>query len=301
MKLRGACAFLFLSVFFIGLHGRSALAQEISARKVIFVVWPTEEGKQPVTATIDPLVILDGAHFLKVPEYDYKKEKESEAEIDRFEKKYFTFGQKYSLLMGGKDRGVLIVQGATGPALDPCFSMTATAKLPVIIAKSEMALAATSSQGLGLHENWRKKAAVEQRPIFLKLVRAYLAQNGLKGVSDEAIKIEELYSTKLGRKGFAALTGNVTVKQETGIHHIFLVAGKRGQRYEQVLATSHTEADEESADVVVESFLDQLDMDNDGLDEIVTMNSYYESVTYNIYKFEDGKWRKIYEGGGGGC
>jgi hypothetical protein len=298
MKMRGHCLFFLFLVLSPRLCVPNTFAQGASAQKVIFAVWPAEKGKQPADPVIDPIVILDGSHFVKLPEYDYKNQKESDVAIDQFEKNYFKLGRKYSLLMGGNDKGFLVVQGSTGLS---CVSMAATAKLPVMIAKPQMALATTSSQGLGLHENWRTKAAVEMHPIFLKLVKTYLAQNELKGISDAAIKVEELYSTKFEAKGFDALIGNITVKQKTGIHHAFLVAENRGQQYEQVLGSYHTEADDESADVVVESFLDQLDMDNDGFDEIVTINSHYESWTYNIYKFEHGKWQKIYEGGGGGC
>jgi len=38
-----------------------------------------------------------------------------------------------------------------------------------------------------------------------------------------------------------------------------------------------------------------------GVDEIVTISYYYESWDYAIYKEKDGKWEKVYKGGGGGC
>jgi hypothetical protein len=42
-------------------------------------------------------------------------------------------------------------------------------------------------------------------------------------------------------------------------------------------------------------------MDADGVDEIVTIAYFYEASRYRIYKEQYGMWKKVYEGGGGGC
>ena len=47
--------------------------------------------------------------------------------------------------------------------------------------------------------------------------------------------------------------------------------------------------------------MEQLDLDGDGTDEIVTINTYYEGWDYTIYKEQKGKWEKVCQGGGGGC
>ncbi len=48
-------------------------------------------------------------------------------------------------------------------------------------------------------------------------------------------------------------------------------------------------------------FVDQVDLDGDGVGEVVVMGSYYESNDYVIYKRQQGRWRPVYKGGGGGC
>jgi hypothetical protein len=47
--------------------------------------------------------------------------------------------------------------------------------------------------------------------------------------------------------------------------------------------------------------VEQLDLDGDGTDEIVTINTYYEGWDYTICKEQKGKWEKVYQGGGSGC
>jgi hypothetical protein len=46
--------------------------------------------------------------------------------------------------------------------------------------------------------------------------------------------------------------------------------------------------------------IDQLDLDSDGMAEVIIRNEYYESTDYTIYKKVKGQWREIYSGGGGG-
>jgi hypothetical protein len=35
--------------------------------------------------------------------------------------------------------------------------------------------------------------------------------------------------------------------------------------------------------------------------EVVVEGTYYESNDYVVYKRERGRWRPVYQGGGGGC
>jgi hypothetical protein len=48
-------------------------------------------------------------------------------------------------------------------------------------------------------------------------------------------------------------------------------------------------------------FVDQLDFDGDGVGEVIAAGGYYESNDYVIYKRQQGRWRPVYKGGGGGC
>jgi len=52
---------------------------------------------------------------------------------------------------------------------------------------------------------------------------------------------------------------------------------------------------------VEEDYMDQLDLDKDGVDEIVTISWYYKSWDYTIDRERKGMWQKVYQGGGVGC
>ena len=48
-------------------------------------------------------------------------------------------------------------------------------------------------------------------------------------------------------------------------------------------------------------FVDQLDLDGDGTDEIVVEVTGYESEAFLIYKRISGLWRRVHVGGQSGC
>jgi hypothetical protein len=47
--------------------------------------------------------------------------------------------------------------------------------------------------------------------------------------------------------------------------------------------------------------VDQLDLDNDGMDEVVVRSEFYEAWNYAVWRFDSNYWGQIFEGGGGGC
>jgi len=301
--MRAAASALLVSVVSV-LAILAALGPDVAAAQqpvpsqptVIFVVWAAEKGKEPPGSIIDPLVVIEGPALKKPPAFEFQNA--DDPKFVEFEKNYYRAGQTYPLLTGGSARGTLTVEKPVGVS---CSSMTAAVELPVVIPEHEMALAITSSGGLGLHANWRRHATPEERAAFLKLAAGYLQQNGVAETPVATMEIESLYWTKLHAGGLDSLIGDLKFKNATGIHYVFLVATKTGGDYGVALASHHVARDEDDADVTTESFVDQLDLDNDGVDEIVTIFGYYESWEYAIYKLQNGSWQKIYQGGGGGC
>jgi hypothetical protein len=275
-----------------------AQSQTQTAQTIVFSVMPPQKGKIPSAAIIDPIVLIRGSTLKEPPHESDEDKKEAVALFDQFEKNQYNRGHRYSLLLGGSPLGIATV---LEPADVSCFSTTATVNLSVPIRQEKMVLAVNSTGGFGLHANWRMKASAEERAIFVGLAADYLGKSGVKNVQTSAINVDSLYATKLGPTEPDALVGNVTLKQETGLHQAFLLATKKDGKFSVALSSYHTATDSDDASQATESFLDQLDLDHDGVDEIITLFSYYESWEYGIYKLQHGKWERIYKGGGGGC
>jgi len=292
-------ALIAIAALLVAPSGPSVSSPSAPSHRTIFAVWPGEKGKQPDAAILDPVVIIDASTFANPMQYNNEDESHAQADFDRFLKDYLQPGQKYQLLFGGSHRGEVVVDQPAGIS---CETLTATLKAPVPFVNGQKALATTSVEGLGLHSNWRKPATPEQRAAFLVLAAGLLAKHGWSAASQSAIGVRNLRATKLGAGRSEALIGSVTVKEKIAIHNLFLAAEHREGRWSVILSSYHLAKDvEDGTDNVEETFLDQLDLDNDGVDEIVTISGYYESWDYAIYKEQKGTWRQVYKGGGGGC
>ena len=268
--------------------------------RVVFAVWPGQKGKKPDAPILDPIVIVDGEKFRNPMAYLQENDRaKAQAEADSFSKAYLVAGRKYSMLFGGGNKGLITVAEEMGIS---CENLTATLVPPVPSANGQKALAVTSTNGIGLHENWRKSPSPEQQAAFLKLAAESLMQKGIRAISPTTIRLRNLRATRLGPDRPVTLIGSVTFMEKEAAHNLLLAAEQTDDRWSVTLSSYHVSTDlEDSVDDVQEDFVDQLDLNGKGMDDIVTISGYYESWDYSIYRLEQGAWKKVYHGGGGGC
>ncbi|HXL21520.1 MAG TPA: hypothetical protein VOA78_03565 [Candidatus Dormibacteraeota bacterium] len=283
----------------VSLHGSEHRSNATPKKRVLFAVWMSlGGGGQPSSLIIDPVVILDNGKLEKLPDLN-SQTRRSETNSEDFEKTYFQPGQKYSLFFGGAELGSVTVERVIGLS---CASETATVKTSIPVPNGQDALATSGTTGLRLHPNMRRVASAQQRAAFVEVAGRFLARKGIAAISPRALSVENLRVTALGAQRPDAMIGSVTYKGKTANHNLFLVIESSGADWRTIIASYHENKDvEDGVDKVQENFVDQLDLDADGTDEIVTMSGYYESWDYAIYKEEGGTWKKVYTGGGGGC
>jgi len=265
------------------------------AERILFAVWGPREDKPPRAFVLDPIARIKGA-TLTAP---LPEGKDAEAASDKFAKVYFVPGRTYPLLFGGSELGSITVEKADDVG---CEGQTATSKASRPTPLGLDALAVTTLDGIRTHDNWRHVASEEQRSAFVRLARDYLKGHGAKIFTLEKLKIPSMRATRLKPDGPDTLIGNVILAEKAKIHDLFLVIQVQPGKTQTLLASYHVSNDsEDRTDRQQEKFLDQLDLDGDGKDEIVTMSGYYESWDYAIYREQNGEWKLVYKGGGGGC
>jgi hypothetical protein len=254
---------------------------------------PAEKGGTPDEPVIDPIVIFTGARYRSTPDG-----RSSDAVWNAFQKNYFKAGTRYPILVDGSLDGTVTVRDTTGIY---CVSLMATVDLSGPPPGDRVRIVASSDKGVGVHANRDHEITEDDRARFLDLASAYLKERGLT-VAPSRLKINGLYSISLRADASNALVGTVTYATKSSIRHLFLLASKVERYYEIDLANYRVAKDvEDHTDDIDESFVDHLDLGNDGHDEIITMMRYSESWNYNIYRKENGKWKLVYNGGGGGC
>jgi hypothetical protein len=263
----------------------------------LFALLPPNEKGQSL-AILDPVVILKSGRFLPPPEYNYNHQKESDALYAHFDKRFYSPGKQYDLFVGGSGHGTVTVVKPTNLG---CVSLVATARPVPSLPRKQMALSASSLIGMRLHANWRTSVTEEQRSSMARIATDYLKQKGVT-VPAATVKLTNIVATKLGVSETESIIASISVKRPKIVHNLFIVATYVDGRYTPMFISPHVTKDvEDYTDNVEESLVDQLDIDGDGVDELVTISRYYESWNYTIYKRQHGTWQKVYSGGGGGC
>jgi hypothetical protein len=157
-----------------------------------------------------------------------------------------------------------------------------------------MALAADSDT-LGFPESSRRTPTPAERSTVLELARGVYRRKGMPASLFKNIKVTNLTCVDLDHDGNIECAGSFRIERDDKAYLLFLIVARHGadfrielQRYDEGLEDG-------------EDFVDELDLDGDGIGEVITQVSGSESWEYAIYKRRAGRWQAIYKGGGGGC
>lgn len=260
------------------------------ADTVVFAVSKTDAG-----VTMEPAVIFRRGTFVKPP-VDV-----SEAAANAFVKEYFRAGRQYRLLSGGGEAGSVTVvkyaeQGCTG------LNAEVTAQTSVRLGGHVQALA-VSSAAVGRGPSSRRPPTDAERAPALDLARAAYTKNGVGAALVKNMEVINLTATDLDGDGNAELVGSFRVETKTGqnagvTYTLFTIFEPAGGGFRPALTWFHRAASEE---IEERDFVDQVDLDGDGVAEVIAEEYYPESNEYVVYKKRQGHWVVVYQGGGGGC
>jgi hypothetical protein len=241
---------------------------------------------------IEPAFVYRGGAFVEPP---------VTGPPDAFTRAYFRPGRKYRLLSGGGEAGSVTVRKYLEPG---CVGLVAeaTADTQTRLGGRVQALA-TDSETLGRAQPSRRAPTEAERARAIELARAAFAKNGAPASLVPGMQVVNLTATDLDRDGRAELVGSFIVEKKQAdatldAYTLFLIIEPRGDAFRTAWEWFHHGFEGEYAD---RHFVDQIDLDGDGVGEVVVEGTYYESNDYAVYKREQGRWRPVYKGGGGGC
>ncbi|MCA1634642.1 MAG: hypothetical protein LC802_13355 [Acidobacteria bacterium] len=264
-----------------------------SKEAVVFAV-----RKYDAAVQMEPVVIIKRGVFVKPPvdEGDVAGG-DIEAQSKRFINEYFRAGRKYRLLFGGGEAGSVTVQKYLEPG---CTGMNAevTAETQARLGGEVQALA-VSSETMGRGTSSRRAPTEAERSAALELARGAFARNGVPAALVRKMETLNLTASDLERDGKTDLIGSFRVVGPDYTNYaLFMFFEPAGDKFKPALTWYHKGAEATAAD---RRLVDQIDLDGDGVAEVITEGHYYESNDYIIYKKQQGRWRSVYQGGGGGC
>jgi hypothetical protein len=212
----------------------------------------------------------------------------------------YTVGENLSLFMGGERRGGVSIKQVLPLQCDSNAALVA-ADPSIHLTKDDMALA-TNAKTIRPHANGQRQPNETERKYAQDLAIAQFRRHAVYNVRAKDVEIHQLFVTKVDDSDELFLIGSLFVKTKDAIHSIFLI-GKIGDAgaTAELASYSKTTDVEDGTDSVDFRFVDQLDLDGDGTDEIVVEVRGYESEEFRIYQRHLGFWRQVHTGGGGGC
>jgi hypothetical protein len=212
----------------------------------------------------------------------------------------YKVGERIALFEGGQRGGSVQIEKVMPLQCDSSAALV-SAGPSLHLAKDAMALA-TNSERIRPHSNFQRQASAIEQGYAKELARNEFQKRGVpKGVARE-IQADHLVVTRVDGSEDWFLIGLLYAESEAARHEVFLIGklGSSGATTE--LARYHKTTDlEDGKDSANVRFVDQLDLDNDGTDEIVVEVTGYENEEFGIYSRRNGSWKLVHVGGRGGC
>jgi hypothetical protein len=242
---------------------------------------------------LDAVVLVEKGKLRQpYPEYN-------EPALRTFASRYFSPGRKFRVLFGGGEVGSATVKSSD----IGCNNLHATAtvedngKLP-----AHLSALVTDSELLGRKPSARRAPTDSERAAMMKLVSGIYRARQTTPALLRTLKTTNLTATDLNGDGKFELIGSFVLETRTRVRKdLLLIAEPSGASFKATLVKFQSHRlPPEGFDSAVD-FVDQLDLDGDGLSEVFLLQHGFDAYGYAIYKKTAGRWREVYTTTGDAC
>lgn len=297
----GFTTMFIISMFFSAdLFAQSRIKKDSKKRAPERVIFAIENSDPYGALLIEPVVIIDRGRFIQPIGFDVE---EDNVKYQQFISNYYKKGTSYPILFGGSKLGTVIID----EQIDAGCSSIAKVQLKTSInVEGETRVLATTSHSTRVRKSFRRGADQSEKSAMLLLAEKIYQEKGIPKDQLKNISIVSLDAIDFNGDGKAELAGSFTIGEEVTqnrpvLFRLFIVAERQNTTYKASLSL-YNEAPESGTDIWQELFVDQIDLDGDGIDELIIKEiNTSRNTGYLIYKKKHGQWIKIYEGGGSGC
>jgi hypothetical protein len=260
-------------------------------RTLVCVVSRVDSSEEP-QGNMDAVVLVENGK-LKQPYAEY-----NEAAQRKFAGQYFSSGKKYRVTFGGGEVGSATVKGSDMG----CNNIHATAvvedngKIPL-----HLSALATDSDSLGRKPTARRAPTDSERAAVMKLVTQIYRSRGTPALL-RTLKTTNLTATDLDGDGKFELIGSFVIETKAKARKdLLLIAEPTGAAFKAALVHFQSyKLPPEGFDSAMD-FVDQLDLDGDGIAEVFVQQHGFDAYGYSIYKKSGGRWRQVYTTTGDAC
>jgi hypothetical protein len=269
------------------------VANTVQQKPAALVLVVSHNDSENSEGTMDAVVLVKNGKLVQpYPEYNEETQK-------RFAKQYFASGKKYRVTFGGGEIGSATVQDSN----QGCNNIHATVQLDDNnrIPRPLSGLA-TDSAALGAKAGARRAPTADEREAVMNLVKQIYRTRGTTAGSMRLIKTTNLTATDLDSDGkFEMVASFVLETKAKARRDLLLIAEPQGTNFKAALVHFQSyKLPPEGFDSAVD-FVDQLDIDGDGVGEVFVQQHGFDAYGYHIYKKSRGRWARVYTTTGDAC
>ena len=251
---------------------------------------------------MEPLVVIEGGKPVAAISGD-----EDAAKIAAFHRQYYKPNSTFQLIFGGVGAGTVTVKSSNpkadcGPLMADVAYVSGKAKL-----KGNVMALATNAPAEKKESGLRRLPTAAERSDVEALVRAEMLGQKVSAAAIKTLKYQNLTAVDADGDGTAELVGSYWADTSpTSRALLFFIADKNDagkysfgySEFQDLKKGDIMSGDVKDVDAGIyhERLLDLFDYDNDGVAEIFTYSQSFEGAGFNIYRREDGKWVKAFEG-----
>src|SRR5436190_9899290 len=292
---RGNCRarlFSFLTaslLFIVGLPGTAADSFAQTKKPTVILAVQSEAGE----GSLDAIAILE-ARKLRSPYSDEQKDRQK-----TFANDYFKKGAVYRLIFGGGDAGTATVSKWS----EGCNNIhaQATVSTSARLGGKVMALA-TNSETLGKHSVSRRPPTDAERAAVMTLMKSIYQRNRTPASLMPSIKVTNLTATDLNGDGKYEMIGSFTLAAKNKFERdLFLIATPQGAAMRADFIKFRAYQPPPKGFLSSIDFIDQLDVDGDGLGEVFATAGGFDGYALLVFKKVGGRWRPVHDQIGDAC
>ncbi|MBW3571199.1 MAG: hypothetical protein KY467_08835 [Gemmatimonadetes bacterium] len=244
-----------------------------------------------VGVEVDPVAILTPGGLL---------DPWSIPEDSTFNARYYRPGTRYALRVGGVPAGEVAVVEVLEPACSDRLAIASAALTRTLPARWEGL--ASDAFGAAPAQPPLRPADASETAVLAALADSVHAARGAGPDRRRQAELTALHAVSWNGIASPVLVGtsNIAFQVENfeQVRSAMVVAERRDGAYRPVYVWY---SNEREASMQRRALHDALDLDGDGVPELLAMTRYYESWDYTVLRRGAEGWTEIYHGGGGGC
>jgi hypothetical protein len=248
---------------------------------------------EPDEYHMDAVALFNGRQF--APPFS---EEQKDAQKN-FADKYFATGRKYRLTFGGGEAGTVTVkkwsEGCN--SIHSEVSATTSSRLG-----GQVRALATNNDSVGKRASSRRAPSEAERSAVLQLVKNIYRQRRTPANLIGSIKVTNLAASDLDGDGTYEMIGSFTLAARNKFERdLFLIAKPTGTGMRAGFIKFQAYQPPTEGFLYGIDFIDQLDVDGDGVSEVFAIQGGFDAYAYLIFKKAGGRWRQVYQGMGDAC